>query len=205
MLPIRLAESVAFARAYSHHRRPPAAGLHSLSAQKRGPIQNRMRTRILIDNHLFCVHCCAVYTLSGNGGRPAPVTWNAPFTCTTSEGSSFCTSQHRAHTAPGSLRPSHAEYCLRQCLSLYVPQYSPPRSACQEPFLQSWHSCQKAFDIFSFSPELYYSFFIRPSSSDTNDLQNTNANSLLLLRKHIHYTARNWSVSLRSAAYMYLP
>ena len=134
MLPIRLAESVAFARAYSHHRRPPAAGLRSLSAQKRVPIQNRMRTRILIDNHLFCVHCCAVYTLSGNGGRPAPVTWNVPFTCTTSEGSSFCTSQHRAHTAPGSLRPSHAEYCLRQCLSLYVPQYSPPRPACQEDF-----------------------------------------------------------------------
>ena len=165
-----------------------------------------IRCPVTADGRRLLLETTQPYRGTRTAGRNASSRKRAvSFTCTTSEGSSFCTSQHRAHTAPGSLRPSHAEYCLSQCLSLYVPQYSPPRSACQEPFLQSWHSCQKAFDIFSFSLELYYSFFIRPSSSDTNDFQNTNTNSLLLLRKHIHYTARNWSVSLRSAAYMYLP
>ncbi len=103
-------------------------------ARKKVPIQNRMRTRILIVNHLFCVHCCAVYTVPGNGRLPVPVTWMGSVHRHDSGGIFLCTSQHRARTAPGSLGPSHADYCLRQRLSLYVAQYRPLPARCQDTF-----------------------------------------------------------------------
>lgn len=133
VLAFRLVGNIVSASSAGQSRRPQSAEVLSLSAQK-VPIQNRMRTRILIVNHLFCVHCCAVYTVPGNGRLPVPVTWMGSVHRHDSGGIFLCTSQHRARTAPGSLGPSHADYCLRQRLSLYVAQYRPLPARCQDTF-----------------------------------------------------------------------
>ena len=71
VLSFRLVGNVVSASSSGQSRRPQSAEVLSLSAQKI-PIPKRDEDLNSHKNHPFGVHCCAVYTLPGNGGLPVP-------------------------------------------------------------------------------------------------------------------------------------